>query len=309
MGGQRSILIIDDTPMQLKALNKILSSSYDVIIAQSGEDGLILAQENKVDLILLDLNMPGMSGFEVLSCLKESAETKDIPVIFITGSDSYDDEMEGLLLGAVDFIRKPFVSAIVDMRVGLHIKLIEQNAKLVEQMQIIEAHSLIDGLTGINNRRSFDRIISNEWSRALREKEPLGMLFIDIDKFKVFNDTYGHLNGDICLKTVAGVMQQTVKRGGDYVFRWGGEEFVALLPSTSVEGTLVVAEGLRKAIAEALISFDDQTNSVTVSIGAGAITPTDHDYKKDFEVFCTRLDKALYRAKENGRNRVEQVVD
>jgi len=134
------------------------------------------------------------------------------------------------------------------------------------------------------------------------------MLFIDIDKFKVFNDTYGHLNGDICLKAIAGVMQQTIKRGSDYVFRWGGEEFVTLLPNTDIEGVLVVAEELRKEIAATPISFDGQTTSVTISIGAGAIIPAGQDYTKDFEAFCTKLDKALYQAKENGRNRVEQVV-
>jgi len=152
MEEQRSILVVDDTPMQIKALNKILSSTYDVIIAQSGEEGLALAHEHNVDLILLDLNMPDLSGFDVLSKLKESEKTKNIPVIFITGSEPYDDGMEGLSLGAVDFIRKPFVAAIVNMRVGLHMKLIEQNSKLIEQMKIIEAHSLIDGLTGVNNR-------------------------------------------------------------------------------------------------------------------------------------------------------------
>jgi len=308
MTEQRSILVVDDTPMQLKALSKILSSDYDVIIAQSGEEGLKLAHENKVDLILLDLNMPDLSGFEVLSRLKESEKTKDIPVIFITGSDSYDDELEGLSLGAVDFIRKPFVGAIVNMRVGLHIQLLEQNTKLIQQMKIIEAHSLIDGLTGANNRRAFDRVIKNEWSRALREKEWLGMLFIDIDKFKVFNDTYGHLNGDNCLKAISAVMQQTIKRGGDYVFRWGGEEFAALLPNTSIEGVLNVAENLRSAIAATPIQCDDEITFVTVSIGAGAIIPEGQEHIKGFEIFCTKLDKALYLAKENGRNRVEKVI-
>jgi len=301
MTEQRSILIVDDTPMQLKALSKILSSRYDVILAQCGEEGLKLAHENNVDLMLLDLNMPDLSGFEVLSQLKESERTKDIPVIFITGSESYEDELEALSLGAVDFIRKPFVNAIVNLRVGLHMK-------LIEQMRVIEAYSLIDGLTGANNRRCFDKVIDREWRRALREKEWIGMLFVDIDKFKLFNDTYGHINGDACLKAVVGIMQQVVKRGGDHVFRWGGEEFAVLLPNVPIEGALFVAEELRKTISETPIKCDDKNTYVTVSIGVGTIIPNSQDYIKDFETFCTKIDKALYRAKASGRNRVEQVI-
>ena len=309
MINQKSVLVIDDTPMQLKVLSKILSPNYNAITAQSGEDGLKLANENNIDLILLDLNMPDLSGFEVLSKMKESEKTKNIPVIFITGSESSDDELEALSLGAVDFIRKPFVSAIISLRVGLHMKLIDQNMKLIEQMRIIENQSLIDGLTGAKNRRCFDNVIKSEWSRALREKEWISMLFIDIDKFKVFNDTYGHLNGDICLKTIVDVIQHTVKRGGDYVFRWGGEEFAVLLPNTPIKGALTVAEEIRKAISITPIQLDGNNTNVTVSIGVGAIIPTHNDYTKDIETFCTNLDKALYQAKSNGRNRVEQAVD
>ncbi|MCL2840379.1 MAG: diguanylate cyclase [Defluviitaleaceae bacterium] len=301
MAEQRSILIVDDTPMQLKTLSKMLSSQYDVILAQGGEEGLKLAYENNIDLMLLDLNMPDLSGFEVLSHLKASEKTKDIPVIFITGSESYEDELEALLLGAIDFIRKPFVNAIVNLRVELHMR-------LIEQMRIIERHSLIDGLTGANNRRCFDKVIEREWRRALREKEWISMLFIDIDKFKVFNDTYGHLNGDACLKAVVDTMQHVVKRGGDHVFRWGGEEFAVLLPNTAIEGAIIVAEELRKAIAETPIKCDDKNTYVTVSVGVGTIIPDNRDYIKGVEVFCTKLDKALYRAKENGRNRVEQII-
>jgi len=309
MINQKSVLVIDDTPMQLKVLSKILSPNYNAITAQSGEDGLKLANENNIDLILLDLNMPDLSGFEVLSKMKESEKTKNIPVIFITGSESLDDELAALSLGAVDFIRKPFVSDIISLRVGLHMKLIDQNMKLIEQMRIIENQSLIDGVTGAKNRLCFDNVIKSEWSRALREKEWISMLFIDIDKFKVFNDTYGHLNGDICLKTIVDVIQHTVKRGGDYVFRWGGEEFAVLLPNTPIKGALTVAEEIRKAISITPIQLDGNNTNVTVSIGVGAIIPTHNDYTKDIETFCTNLDKALYQAKSNGRNRVEQAVD
>jgi diguanylate cyclase (GGDEF)-like protein len=294
------LLAIDDSPMQLRALSHILSPLYEVKVAKSGTSGIDLAQRYDVDLILLDLIMPDMSGFEVLSALKNLEETKDIPVIFITGSDSNEDEEKGLALGAVDYIRKPFVDSIVKLRVGIHLQ-------LIDQMKIIESFGLLDGLTGVNNRRNFDRVIKTEWNRAMRTKEWLGMLMLDIDKFKTFNDTYGHINGDTCLKTVAHVMQSTVMRGNDFVFRWGGEEFAVLLPSTALDGAITVAERLRENIATTPIQCGGDTVFVTVSMGVGTIIPSTTDMSDEFNTFCVNLDKALYRAKENGRNRVEQM--
>ena len=175
-------------------------------------------------------------------------------------------------------------------------------------MKIIESFSLTDGLTGVNNRRSFEQIIKAEWNRAKRAKEWLGILILDIDKFKQFNDKYGHLAGDTCLKTVAGVMQKTVTRGNDFVFRWGGEEFAVLLPCSSLEGTVTVAERILENIAATPVQCGCETIFVTSSIGAGAIIPpADADYSEAFGEFFSNLDKALYRAKMNGRNRVEKI--
>jgi len=297
---KQCILAIDDTPMHLRVLIDILSPVYDVKVAKSGTAGLEMLQKYNVDIILLDLFMPGMSGFEVLSKLKESDDTKQIPVIFITGSDSPNDEVRGLNLGAVDYIRKPFVEAVVKLRVGVHLK-------LVAQMKIIEKFSLTDGLTGINNRHNFDQAVKLEWNRAIRAKENLGVLLADIDNFKLFNSRYGHLNGDACLKTVANVMKETVMRGNDFVFRWGGEEFVVLLPDTSLDGAVIVAERIRENVAAAVIQCGEETTSATISIGAGSVRP--FGQTENFEDFYAKLDKVLYRAKENGRNRVEKLED
>jgi len=299
-GAKHCVLIIDDTPMQLVELGRILSSRYEVKIAKSGEEGLKLLKEHNIDLILLDLVMPGMSGFEVLACIKESEETAHIPVIFITGSSLAENEEKALSLGAVDYIHKPFVDVVVNLRVGIHLR-------LIEQMKFIENISLTDGLTGIGNRRNFDQTVKAEWNHARRAKEHFSMLLLDIDKFKLFNDTYGHLSGDLSLKTVAGVIDDSLERESDTVFRWGGEEFAVLLPCTPTKGAVMVAERIRENVAAMPIRHGDQTTSVTISIGVGSIVPPDASFEEAFTEFSVRIDQALYRAKEKGRNRVEQI--
>ena len=292
------VLIIDDSPLELRALSMILQKMYNVLLASNGEEGIVIAQENQVDLVLLDLNMPRMSGFEVLCALKDMQETAHIPVIIVTSSDSSNDEVRGLALGASDFIRKP-LDAVVNFRINMCLQ-------MVSQMKLIERFGLIDGLTGVNNRRSYDQTILVEWATAMRSKEPLGMMMVDVDKFKAFNDRYGHINGDVCLKAISEVMVKTVMRGSDYVFRWGGEEFAILLPSTPIEGVLEVAERVRKSIAETSVKCGDEVTYVAVSIGAGStVPPQEKDYSKTLEKFSISVDSALYKAKANGRNRVE----
>jgi len=297
---KQCVLAIDDTPTQLVALTRILSPLYDVKIAKTGEMGLKLAEEQDVDIILLDLVMGGISGFDVLASLKKSDRTRNIPVIFITGSGSIEDEEKGLALGAVDYIRKPFSDAVVNLRVGIQLR-------LIKQMKIIENFSLTDGLTGIGNRRSFDNTLKSTWSSLARTNGCFSMMLLDIDHFKQFNDNYGHLNGDVCLKVFAGILQETVGRGSDSVFRWGGEEFVALLPNTALQGALLLAERFREKIARTPIRLGTETASITVSIGAGSISPSNPSFEKAYNEFYTNLDKALYTAKAKGRNRVEAI--
>ena len=291
------ILIIDDSPLGLRATSNILSPMYEVKSASGGREGIEIAKETKVDLILLDLNMPGMSGFEVLCELKDTEKTADIPVIIITASESSNDEVRGLALGASDFIRKP-IDAVVSFRVGMCLQ-------LISQMKMIEKFGLVDGVTGINNRRSFDQTIKTEWIHALRNKTCIGLMMIDIDKFKQFNDEYGHINGDLCLQNISQVMVNTVLRGNDSVFRWGGEEFAVILPATPLDGVFEVAERVRRNVEETEIYLNDIITRVTVSIGVGSITPTSpFDASSEYDDFCEKIDKALYKAKKEGRNRV-----
>jgi diguanylate cyclase (GGDEF)-like protein len=289
------ILVVDDEKHNIEVLNEILSPMYEILISKDGLNGIKMAKEFVPDLILLDIIMPDMSGFEVIQTLKGSDVTRRIPVIFITGLDSYKDEEKGLLLGAADYITKPFRVPIVKARVKTQLQ-------MVEYIRAIERLGMMDALTELPNRRGFDKQIQSEWNRAKREKTPISVMIIDIDKFKVYNDTYGHAQGDVVLQYVAKAYKSTLKRPADYVARWGGEEFVILLPNTDMEGALIIAEQIRVNIEKLKIPYTDGTSqSVTVSIGVNCEVPPRYNPPAEF---LSKADKALYEAKETGRNKV-----
>jgi len=289
-----TILIVDDEKMNVDILGGILSPTYNILISKNGERAMEIAKEHRPDLILLDIVMPEMTGFEVIAKLKKSEATAKIPVIFITGLTSEEDEEKGFVLGAVDYITKPFKKAIVKARVNTLIR-------IVDQMRTIEGIGLIDPLTKISNRRGFESRLELEWNRAIRKQEPISILMIDIDKFKNYNDTFGHQQGDVALKTFADISSLTLMRAVDFLARWGGEEFVILLPGTSVEGAEEVAEKIRKNVQASVIPKEDGAESkITVSIGVSTIIPSADDSSGDF---IKRADKALYKAKASGRNR------
>jgi len=300
MDGQikNSILIIDDEKLNLTFLNGILNADYSIYIARGGQEALKKARELLPDLILLDIVMPDMDGYKVLAELKSSESTKDIPVIFITGLNRSADEEKGLALNAADYITKPFSSTIVKLRVGNQIR-------LINQMSAIKQLSLTDQLTGIANRRSFDQQIIAEWRRAIRHESPISLMMIDVDKFKVFNDTHGHQQGDIVLQAIAKALTVALKRSTDLAARWGGEEFAVLLPATDMDGALVIAEQIRAKIENTVIRCPGGANTnITVSIGVNAQIPTQND---SIAKFISKADTALYTSKEMGRNRVTQA--
>jgi len=291
-----SILIVDDDKMNITVLTDILSKNYTIYIARSGEEALEKVIERKPDIILLDIIMPDLNGFDVLSRLKEMDDTRAIPVIIITGLANIEDEEKGFLLGAVDYIVKPFHASIIKARIHTHLT-------VVKQMHLFERFGLIDALTDIPNRRSFDIHMNMEWARAVREKMPISMLMIDIDNFKQYNDTYGHLQGDVMLQNCAQILTTTVKRTTDLVFRWGGEEFAVLLPNTDLNGALKVGEEIRANVSTAPASdiSGGPVTYVTISVGAASIIPVASDLVTDF---LLKVDKALYTAKRSGKNRV-----
>lgn len=290
--GNFKILIVDDERSNINALKYALQSMCSIYVAIDGTTALEIARKVIPDLILLDVLMPDISGYDVLAELKRDNLTHRIPVIFITGLDSIEDEEKGFALGAADYITKPFNNAIVKARVKTQLQ-------IIEYINTIEQLGSIDTLTNIPNRRGFDNRMNTEWIRSMREKEPISILMIDIDKFKLYNDTYGHLLGDNALKSVAAVIKKMLMRRTDVVSRWGGEEFIVLMLNTGLDGALVIAERIRAAVEREIIQGTN--TSVTISIGVNSEIPTTQRTISDF---ISEADKALYAAKNSGRNRV-----
>ena len=290
-----TILIADDEKANLDILCHILSPMYNLLISKDGSRALELANDHVPDLILLDIVMPDMTGFEVITKLKESEITNKIPVIFITGLANVENEEKGFFLGAVDYITKPFNKSIVKARVNTHIK-------IIDQMRMLENIGLVDPLTRIANRRGFESRLSAEWGRSLREHTPIGILMIDVDKFKYYNDTYGHQQGDLALKAFAEISTRSLLRSIDCVARWGGEEFVILLQDTDIIGAAEVAERVRRNVEASVIRTDEGAETgITVSIGVTSVIPNAEISITDF---IDKADKALYQAKQSGRNKI-----
>ena len=297
-----TVLIVDDENINLLVLEKILSEDYTLYKATNGTDALRLAKRMKPDIVLLDIMMPGLTGFDVIKELKSAERTRDIPVIYVTGLDSDDEEEKGFLLGAADYITKPFSSAVVKSR-------IENQISSIKRIRELQEKNITDALTGIHNRRYFNTTLDDVWARALDTNTSVGFIILDIDHFKSYNDRYGHLNGDIVLQEVAQILSQRIQRATDYVARWGGEEFAIILSNTPIEGAAIVAEDIRKLIENHVFVLGDGTETrATVSLGVHSVAPgVETDY--DLVSFVSDADKALYQAKQNGRNQTSLVYD
>ncbi|MDR1727739.1 MAG: diguanylate cyclase [Acidobacteriota bacterium] len=308
---KNTVLLVDDESANLLSLNKLLAPDYAVFMAKSGEQALQLVSANKPDIILLDVLMPEMDGFETLARLKADPETKEIPVIIVTGITNESDEITGFALGAADYVKKPFKGEVIRARVSTQVQ-------LLRQMRMNETLIRTDLLTSIPNRRRFNEHLAMEWRRAVRERTPISLLMMDVDQFKVYNDTWGHPQGDILLKTVAAVFSSSINRPSDLVARLGGEEFAVLLPNTELEGARMIAETIRRNVEAVRIPAmhacltegkdaggeEDSgraLTSTTISIGVTCTIPEVTDMIADF---IARADANLYIAKESGRNQV-----
>lgn len=293
---RKKILLVDDSMLNLMILMDALKDEYEVFKATNGQDAISIAKsDNPPDLILLDIIMPGMNGYEVCAKLSENSATKDIPIIFVTGIHDEKSQEQGLKLGAIDYITKPYSLPIIKAKVKNHLE-------LKEYKDLLKSISWVDGLTQIANRRRFDFMLETEIKRAKRGKRFVSMLMADIDSFKNFNDTYGHLAGDECLQKVARAIGNSLKRPGDLVARWGGEEFAILLPDIDEEQALHVAEKIRKAVENLGILHETPGVSqvVTISIGVATLNPSNSIYSENL---LLRADRALYKAKKRGRIR------
>lgn len=311
---KQKILIIDDTPANIHLLSEFLSDDYTVYFATSGEKGLDIARRKLPDLILLDIMMPGMDGYQVCTMLKAEEATRPIPVIFITAMTSVEEEARGLEAGAIDYITKPISPPIVKIRVKNHLELKRQRDRL-EQLSLelegknrqLEILARQDCLTGLANRRFFDEALNAEVKRAIRSGKPLSLILCDIDFFKPYNDHYGHLAGDDCLRIIGALLRRLFQRGGDLPARYGGEEFAVILPNTPADSAMLLSEALCREIKALSIPHACSSVAEVVTISVGVVS-SKVSRALDMAWFTGQADAALYCSKKNGRNRVTQAM-
>lgn len=289
-----TILIVDDDRFNRRYLADLLRDEYRLLLAKDGPSGLAVLNREEVHLVLLDISMPGMDGYEVLRHIRAEPGLRDLSVVFITGMASEADEEKGLLLGAADYVQKPIRPAIVRARIRTHIKLAMQRLEL-EQL------ALQDGLTGIANRRYFDKTLERTVRQFARSGQSLGVAMFDVDHFKQYNDRYGHGAGDAALKRVAAVLGGFARRAGDMAARYGGEEFVLLL--AEVREFPALLERLRQAVAAERIKHERSPTSDILSISGGAVL-SQPGAATTGSGLIEAADQLLYRAKRGGRNRI-----
>ncbi|CAK0754724.1 two-component system, chemotaxis family, response regulator WspR [Azospirillaceae bacterium] len=299
------ILIVDDTPANIEVLSEILGVDYEILFATGGVDGLDLAWSEKPDIILLDIMMPEMDGYEVCARLKADMRTADTPVIFITAMAQEEDEAKGLGVGAIDYITKPISPAIVKARVRNHLE-------LKRYRDFLESLSTLDGLTGIANRRRFNEVLNREWRRVSRAGGALSLILIDVDFFKLYNDHYGHIAGDECLRKVAAALNQARRRSDDLVARYGGEEFACILADVDQEEAWIAAEAFRRAVLDLAIPHERSVTSacVTISLGVAFVEPASTPEAQIADALDNLIKLAdffLYQAKKAGRNQARRA--
>lgn len=289
------VLVVDDDTTAVKLLFQLLQYECEMYFAVQALEAIPRVQELKPDLVLLDIVMDQKDGYQICTELKADPELCDIPVIFITSNFDDSDEARGFSCGAVDFIHKPINPLVTLARIRTQLKL-KQQADLLRRL------SMVDGLTGLANRRHFDSQLQTEWRRCVRLKRPFTLALLDIDWFKQFNDCYGHLTGDDCIKSVAELFLQLCKRPTDMAARYGGEEFVLMWPETDLTNALKLLEALMQKLAAANIPHArSKFGFVTLSIGVCSGIPYDgYSALKWLE----HADQLLYRAKQQGRQQI-----
>lgn len=324
-----AILIVDDSNFSRSVTEAILNLNgyHNTVPVASARQAFAYLRLNDVagykpaiDLIVMDIIMPEIDGMDACRIIKANAHYKDVPVIMVTANTEVERIEQAFAAGAMDYITKPLheIELLARVRSALKLKKEIDGRKAHEQQLLTLMRELeqakeqfkrlcsIDGLTGIPNRRHFDEILTKEWRRAKRSKQPLSLILLDIDCFKSYNDTYGHLSGDDCLKQVAQAISQVLARPGDLVARYGGEEFVTVLPSTDKSGGLFMAEKMRCAITALKIPHTDSVFNkiLTASLGVATLTADKSNLLLNPEELLRMADEALYRAKKTGRNRV-----
>lgn len=305
------ILLADDTLTELKLISSYLKKmGHEVIDANNGQEALDIYTNEDIDLVLMDAVMPVMDGY---TAAREIRQRKDgwVPIIFLSARTEPDDIAAGIEAGGDDYITKPVNEVILAAKMTAMARIAAMRQRLLEVSRELEKANIelqkladVDGLTGLANRRSIDSYLEHEIARCIREDHPIAAIMIDLDHFKAYNDHYGHLAGDNCLKKIAQILDHEIKRPGDLAGRFGGEEFCAILSNTDREGALFVAETLRATVENLRIPHEGSPDikHVTLSLGVAVHLPS-----PSFPInqLLDDADKALYHAKQSGRNRVE----
>jgi len=290
------LLLVDDQRINILVLHELFREECEVFMATDGEQALHMCRTLLPDLVLLDVHMEGLDGHQVCRHLKDDPQTSEIPIIFVTAQGAEEDEVRGFELGAVDFIVKPINPVIVRARVNTHLT-------LKRQSDMLRSVALLDGLTGVANRRMFDEKLERDWRQCMREQVTLSVIMIDVDYFKRYNDRYGHLQGDTCLQTLAKVLDDVINRPYDLLARYGGEEFACVLPNTHLKGAVQIAERMRANVEALKMEHlgSETAQIITISMGVAAMSPVNDIAPK---ALVAEADKQLYQAKQAGRARV-----
>ena len=289
------ILIVDDERLNIDVLNGLLRDQYAIMVAMNGEQALKAARSKyRPDLILLDIMMPEMDGYEVCRQLKLDETTRDIPVIFVTAMEGADDETKGFDAGAVDYITKPIKSMVTLARIKTHLE-------LKFQRDYLSTLSMRDGLTGVANRRRFDAYLDRVHQKSLATQSHLSLLMIDIDFFKSYNDYHGYLIGDDVLKLIASTIDSKMRNSKDLVARFGSEVFACVFPDTEYDAMVSIGETILDAVRELRIPHELSTIADTLTVSIGGITFVPQSYSHPEDAVIAVEDK-LYHAKELGRN-------
>jgi len=311
------ILIVDDSKaIRLLIAECVTAMGHEVIEAETGMEALSHIRKQSVDLAMMDVEMPGIDGFETTEQIREIKKDDWFPIIFLSSKTDEDAYTRGILVGGDAYLAKPIqplrlqlqitaMERIYTIRMKLHRaheQLLQSQDALLRANEELKKLSLYDQLTGLANRRHFDETLSREFNLARRDKKPLSLIICDIDFFKLYNDNYGHQGGDSCLSSVAQLLADVLKRPTDLACRYGGEEFTSILPGTDLAGVKVIAEKLRDAIWQGNIPHEASTIADRVTLSFGTATYTGQYQSAD--ELIKAADDALYRAKDQGRNSV-----
>ena len=301
MQSRFTVLIVDDTETNVDVLVELLSDQYEIVVALDGETALEILEDQKVDIVLLDIMMPKMDGYEVCQKIKENEKIKDVPIIFITAKMDEESIEKAYEVGGMDYITKPFRPKELFARIKTQVQLKTLIHDLEVSKQRLKRLSETDPMTELCNRRYFNSASKTILELAKRDRSELSLVMLDIDKFKKINDAYGHGIGDEVIISLSNILLDETRKS-DLACRFGGEEFILLLPETSIEGASVIAEKIRRSVEDFSLTLENGSQvKLTISLGLSSL-----DFERDdsIEDIIKRADTALYKAKETGRNKV-----